>query len=272
MGLSTDTLLHQTDFSNLIEIVKKKNFKVSYCSEKFGFKDSLEEEKGYRFVFPMICFSEIPISSLHNHLYRYGDCLIGMKKEWANTKRLNQVHYYQKESVLVEYLLDTYNVFYQQVMNIKNKDKDVLKVFCYLEYQMAHSKNYSGKVDSKNFEDDDYFFAEEKEWRYVPVNEHKDLTMSIKSDIFESKKSEFQAKIGKKILPFEIDDIRFIILDSEEQKKEIAHILSELPRKGHLNLFTNDEVKHNFFGYKNTSMEFYQLKKENQMLREKLID
>ena len=272
MGLSTDTLLHQTDFGNLIKIIKEKHFKVSYSEERLECKTpEMTEPKGYNFVFPMISFSEIPISSLHNHLYRYGDCIIGMKKEWAISKRINQVHYYQKESVLMDSFMEIYNRFYNEVMGRDNRtDTDILHVFHHLEFQVIHSKNYSGEVKTNHFEDDNYFFAEEKEWRYVPINENIGYTMSKQPKLFKKDKEKFQTEIGKKVLPFEFDDIRFIILDTEEQKKEIAHILSELPHKSYLNLFTNDEVKQNFFGYKNTSMEFYQLKKENEELNKKL--
>lgn len=33
MGLSTDTLLHQTEFKNLRKILSNKFFKTSYCEE-----------------------------------------------------------------------------------------------------------------------------------------------------------------------------------------------------------------------------------------------
>lgn len=271
MGLSTDTLLHQTDFRNLTEIIRNKNFKVSYSKETLECKTpKMTEAKGYKFVFPMISFSEIPISSLHNHLYRYGDCIIGMKKEWAISNRINQVHYYQKESILMDSFLEIYNIYYKEVMENGNKTDEILQVFHHLDFQMIHSKNYSGEVKKKYFEDKNYFFSEEKEWRYVPDNENIGHTLSKKLDVYEKDKEKFQNEIGKKVLRFEFDDIRFLILDTEEQKKDIVHILSKLSHKNHLNLFTNDEVKHNFFGYKNTSMEFYQLKKDNDEFNKKL--
>lgn len=273
MGLSTDTLLHQTEFKNLRKILSNKFFKTSYSKETFDCKEpKMISSKGNIFYFPMICFSEIPISSLHNHLYRYGNCIIGMKKEWAISNRMNQVHYYQKESVLMDSLIEIYNRYYLEVMERNNKNEDILDVFHHLEYQIVHSKNYSGKVETKDFEDENYFFSEEKEWRSVPKNIKRGVTLSIHPDYFKKNKERLQKKIGKKTLPFELSDIRFLILDSDEQKEEIIQLLYKLDSTCHINIFTNEEVKLNFLGYKNTSFDFYQLKKENQMLREKFID
>lgn len=268
MGLSTDTLLHQTEFKNLKQILSNKFFKTSYCKETLECKTpEMTMPKMYKFVFPIISFSEIPISSLHNHLYRYGDCIIGMKKEWAINNRMNQVHYYQKESFLTESLLEIYNRYYINVMEIGNKTGDILQVFHQLDFQMIHSKNYSGEVKTKYFEDKNYFFSEEKEWRYVPANENKGYTLSKKPDVYEKDKEKFQNEIGKKVLNFGFNDIRFIILDSEEQKDEIIQLLAKLNSHDQINIFTNDEVIRNFFGYKNSSIEIYQLKKENQELK-----
>lgn len=262
MGLSTDTLLHQTEFENLRQILINKFFKTSYCKETFDCKASkMSPSKGNKFVFPMICFSEIPISSLHNHLYRYGNCIIGMKKEWAIFNRMNQVHYYQKESFLMDSLIEIYNRYYFEVMERNNKTEDILDVFHHLEYQIIHSKNYSGEVETNNYKDNNYFFSEEKEWRCVPKNIKRGVTLSILPAIFDKKKAYFQNKIGKIKLPFELSDIRFLILDSENQKEEIIQLLHKLDSSCHVNIFTNDEVKLNFFGYKNTSIDFYHLKK-----------
>ena len=103
MGLSSNTLIQQTSFDNLKKILSSEAFRVSYCYEEFTYSGG----QIYKHVFPMVCFSEIAINSLHNHLFRYGDCIIGMKKKWAMDNKLNQVHYYQKNSNLTKSLFKT---------------------------------------------------------------------------------------------------------------------------------------------------------------------
>lgn len=63
MGLSSNTLLHQTNHAGLSGIIRDKGFKVLY---------SLEEIKSpspypFKFAFPMISFSDIPFTELSSH-------------------------------------------------------------------------------------------------------------------------------------------------------------------------------------------------------------
>ena len=78
MGLSSNTLIHLTDKKESLIGILKEGFKVKYCNEQISMKDGPISA-----AFPMISFSDIPLSELHLHIESYGDYGIGLKKSWA---------------------------------------------------------------------------------------------------------------------------------------------------------------------------------------------
>lgn len=262
MGLSSNTLIHQSNFDSLKKILISNEFKMSYSKEEFTHINQ-EGPSTYIHVFPMICFSEIPIASLQNHLHRYGSCIIGMDKPWAIVNGLNQVHYYQQQSVLAHSLFKTYHYFFKKIKAtpIKLEDKqyqDLQRTFNNLEYQMAFAKNYSGAVRSGRYKAPNYVFAEEKEWRLVPENTDPTGPLSLSPKLFNEDKLKYQKEIGEITLEFELDDINYLVFETEEQKKEVRKLLQLEHSEKHINLFTNDEIKKNFFGFNNLSIDEYE--------------
>ena len=65
MGLSSGTLLHQTNYNGLSGIIKERGFKVLYSHEKIKYPTELD----FEYAIPMISFSDIPFSELSSHLY-----------------------------------------------------------------------------------------------------------------------------------------------------------------------------------------------------------
>lgn len=275
MGLSSDTLIQQTNYESLKSIITEKSFRVSYCEEQFDNGTPEEPEIAYFHVFPMICFSEIPISSLHKHLYRYGDCIIGIDQKWAIKNGFNQVHYCQRASIITKSLFETYRYFNEKIAGQTILQtpiyKEQLKSFTHLEYQVAFTKNYSGEVSSKKYKDASYIFAEEKEWRFVPTNQHHDRPLSLVPDEFKSNKGKFQREIGKNKVPFTLNDINYIVVETNKQKLEIRNILFNEDKNIYVNIFTNSEILQRFLGYKNPSIKEYNLLLENEKLKRKKI-
>jgi hypothetical protein len=282
MGLSSGTLIHQTEYSSLKQIISGMSFKVSYSVEEFEYRNVISPKSyggtSYIHVFPMISFSEIPINSLQYHLYRYGECVIGMKKDWGYVNRLNPVHYCSYQSNMAKSLIASYNFFnmggYHKLdkeyfdEGVVNEQEIFNNTLQHLEYQMAHSKNYRGRVETKTYKDDDYFFSEEKEWRYVPLHTSDNTRLSLHIDSFLADKDSYQEKVGEEKLNFSLNDLSYIIVDNDLQKNEIIDLLSNKGDNVHINIFTNDEIKESFLGYKNQSINEYNLRTERDSLLE----
>ncbi|WP_299160912.1 abortive infection system antitoxin AbiGi family protein [uncultured Tenacibaculum sp.] len=251
-------------------------FRVSFSKEDFYIGEPEYTEYFYEHIFPMISFSEIPISSIHNHLYRYGDCIIGIDLNWAIENGCNQVHYCQQASIITESLFTTYHhyndlILGNEVLNTPLYEERK-RSFEHLEYQMAFTKNYKGKVVSVNYKNDNYIFAEEKEWRFVPFNDSEDSPLSLEPKKFEENKEEYQNKIRENGLEFGLSDINYLVVETDEQKIEIRNMIIDLNKDIHINIFTNKEILNRFLGYKNSSIKEYKLNEEIKLLKNNLVN
>ena len=97
--LSPNTLFHFTpSLGNLLGILDK-TFYPRYCYDEFDLVDNGSR----RFIedaIPMVCFCDIPLSLLVDHITTYGHYGLGMTKDWGSRKGLNPVIYLNKNSYL----------------------------------------------------------------------------------------------------------------------------------------------------------------------------
>jgi hypothetical protein len=250
MGLSSNTILHQTSKASLEYFITKGGFPLSYCRE-FLRSNYLTPAA----AFPMICFSDIPLSELHQHLQRYDDYTIGMTKGWAKSHKLNPVLYFEEKSTFTQSLVEKFD-FAMQKHFFNRLDDDAKHEFYYFLYLLAFSKNYDGELTTKKVHYDNYRFSDEREWRYVPqVAEVEEEWFYKTYDDYDKNKPAYNKEISKYRLPFELTDINFIIVNdradidffydllSKVFSKEItAKELTRIP----VNFFTNDQIKSDF--------------------------
>ena len=250
MGLSSNTLLHQTSKKSLEFFIEKKGFPLSYCRE-FLRSSHLTPAA----AFPMICFSDIPLSELHEHLCRYDDYTIGMKKDWAKKNYLNPVLYFEEKSIFTRSLVEKFD-FSMQTFFADNKNEDLRDEFYYYLYLLAFSKNYEGELKTKKVHYENYRFSDEREWRYVPQVAEVDHLWFYKTyDNYNANKESYNNEISKYRLNFELTDISFIIVKNEDEIDRFHECLlknfkSEIEKKGlnriPVNFFTNDQIKTDF--------------------------
>lgn len=82
--LSANTLFHFTNnIDNIINILTNE-FSPRYCMESFEFLGGCDLE----IAIPMVCFCDIPLSQIKNHIENYGGYAIGLSKEWGGQKEL----------------------------------------------------------------------------------------------------------------------------------------------------------------------------------------
>lgn len=236
--LSSETLFHYvSDKSYLISILQN-NFRPRYVKEEFSF----ESEELNQIALPMLCFCDITLSSIDEHVKWYGNYGIGMKKEWALNKGLTPVHYYNPKSHAMKHLSDG-------LLNMRqNLNNGTSNIDAYISnyYNLWFMKPYTG--EQYNRSENQVLqkkFYDEREWRYIPsLDELKRLDEGLKMSItgdelvrFEKDntyKNNLNRRLGESIsLDFTPNDISYIIVDNERERFEMIGAIKQA--KSHFN-------------------------------------
>lgn len=210
--ISSKSLFHFTDsLSTLKKILKSQYFLVKECEEHHW--------DGYKFTVPMACFCDIPLSKISSHTDQYGCYGIGMSSEWANRMKLCSVMYVRTESDLSKWVAKTLREI------TTHSDCTISKEALYL---LSRIKKYKGKVPNKkgNMADKEkcVTFYDEREWRFVPEK----LTIQ---DIKIKKEKEHLDIQDKDELHFRLQDIKYIIIKNESERKEIINVIGKFNSK-----------------------------------------
>lgn len=235
MSLHPEILFHFTDKNGLLNILEH-TFKISYAREKIQGKNEIRE-----FGVPMVSFCDIKLSDLKDHIDKYGDYGIGLNKTWANSKGLNPVWYVSKNSDFPDGFTSALNFLYRQMDSILDyrKHKEFNETYMKFMDVYRYLKNYEGELKSSKLDIENYRFADEKEWRYVPSISEVEILPLVPITKIRTKqqKLEYNKKISHHRLSFEPKDIKYIIVKDDH---EIIDIVNHLKRVK--NRFSPDEV------------------------------
>lgn len=92
MNLSANSLFHITPNIDFLISILKNGFSPRYCIEEIGFFTPFSEEKEL-VAQPMICFCDIPMGAIQEHITKYGSYGLGMSKTWGIAKCISPVTY-----------------------------------------------------------------------------------------------------------------------------------------------------------------------------------
>jgi hypothetical protein len=215
MGLSPSTLFHFTSKQGLKGILQD-NFKVKYCLEEID-----NDEKPVEIAIPMVSFCDIKISEITEHIEKYGYYGIGLSKEWAFEKNLNPAIYMNSKSSLCSNILSSI----RKIRTVKEVD---LSDYLNLSNLVRYTKIYEGKLTRKGETIDNYRFADEREWRYVPEIENTtkpNFMPWLGKDQYDtdSKKKTANAKLKDERLYFNANQILYIIVKKESEINDIIN-------------------------------------------------
>lgn len=250
-NISANTLFHFTrDTGNLINILID-GFYPRCCMEnlEFIYGQGTQQLATTGFAIPMVCFCDIPLSQISNHVEKYGGYALGLSKEWGESNGINPVMYELPNSNAIETIRESIHVTFPYLINQSSEDEEyrekMRKIGNELIFFSCYLKPYKGRRwDGEGFNGKEIMFYDEKEWRYIP-NYNKILEKSLRPYIFshefldESQKLEFNEIFKEHFkLDFKPADIKYIIVDKESEVLEMAKKVENIETP-----FDLDEVK-----------------------------
>lgn len=242
-------LLHHTrKFEALLSILTN-GLKVYYSKEHFN--------TDFYAGIPMICFCDMPISRLSEHIESYGSYAIGFNKRRlmeTYTHLLNPVNYlvsarqFKIAEKLRKEALDNYQQIkgFQTVSTLEELDKNIKK-YNEASYLIGYMKRYGDYRIEKEY-------YRECEWRILLAENAKFETGESynwiwNEDEFNKWHKEFieSGRILETNLPimtFDIDDIDVIILNSVDERKQFIEFIKESTKIGGKDI--PDDIKYKF--------------------------
>lgn len=240
-ALSTSSLFHYTKKDSLFKILESRCFKPNFSPEKFFLYN---EEEGATDLFDevyiaMICFCDIPLNLVGNHIEIYDKYAIGLTKEWGCSIGVSPVIYYPSNGgtkSIIKHLIHSYHSDYINIKTIQEKkygenifDKEgillieIMKTYNRILDLIFYTKPYQGEFTKNDILYHDYKFYDEREWRFIPIN--------ILSKNYVNKKEADAPGFEFPILyplSFEVNDITDILVPLNELE-HIKKTISKIP-------------------------------------------
>jgi len=213
----SNTLFHFTKSEVILFDILANGFWPRYCLEDIewqGFKD-------LEFVaFPMVCFCDIPLARISDHVGFYGSYGLGLTKEWAEKNNLNPLMYASAGSGLSSCVS-------QIMINTLGKEEAGSQAIKEVRYLIAHTKPTVGRmmVDGQPVEKE---FYQESEWRYVPI--HENVKTHLRQDAFDDKESlteEHEKTKEHASLKFLPSDVAYVFVPKDSDIPNIINFMQD---------------------------------------------
>ncbi|MBN1471996.1 MAG: hypothetical protein JW925_09460 [Syntrophaceae bacterium] len=107
MAISTSTLFDFTAKAEHLISILENEFRPRFCLEHRRELNPLESFLLNDEAIPMVCFCDLPLSTIAPHLEFFGNYGLGLTKEWGIQNGLNPVMYMSNVSYLNQYILHT---------------------------------------------------------------------------------------------------------------------------------------------------------------------
>jgi len=162
MNPKSHTLFHFTKSRETLRLILKSGLWPQYCLEDVGW---LGYETFDYIAYPMVCFCDIPLARIAEHVRFYGEFGVGLTKQWAESNGLNPVLYIAGENDVTA----TFREMNVHANRLTGEDQKAAKIT--MRYLLAHAKPTVGTlvVDGKPVEKE---FYQESEWRHVPKHQN----------------------------------------------------------------------------------------------------
>ncbi|MFI5251952.1 MAG: abortive infection system antitoxin AbiGi family protein [Bacteroidota bacterium] len=219
--ISSRTLFHFTCSRAILNKILSNNFFPRYCLETYELTPAIEISR----AFPMVCFCDLPLSQIKNHLKTYGYYGIGMSKEWGIRKGLNPVLYLQRDSMLSRQLGSMSPFIENSPLPIGQSDQEIRSAEIF-----RHVKPYEGTLIRCGKRIPNVTFYDEREWRYLPDPLTRDIPFSLDPSDYNTQTRKDQANQDAESHPlrFQISDINYIFIKDETEVLDILRDIQEI--------------------------------------------
>lgn len=215
------------NFENLISILKSSSFKLSYCGEYFGDKDKVISSAAH----PMVSFSDYTEEDLATQKISYGDYAVALSKKWARSNGLNPVLYVEKHSQAASGLAALLKARQKKGKDVipKKLRLPIMQVKCFIKHETGYNSH---------FDQDDFCFKDENEWRYVPTIKQIDGNyISLNYSTFIKNRDKYNNRLSKFPLKFSVSDIISVYVKTEQQRQEVVDRTKLLDEKVKLSMW-----------------------------------
>lgn len=227
-NISSNSLFHFTPKKQHLINILKNTFIPRYCLENVPLSITVLNGN-FEAAVPMICFCDISLSQIENHIKTYGKYGIGLTKEWGIRNNLNPIIYTNPDSnftsSIYKMATDVHNALGE---NCNNTSKSICDEYMNI---LNFLKPYKGDLVRGKKTIKGVTFYNEREWRYVPkipIESKYENSLSktdyLNKDLLfnESKKMiDFR-------LTFEPRDIKYIFVKSESEIHKMVQELRDI--------------------------------------------
>ena len=167
----------------------------------------------------MVCFCDIPLSRIDEHVGFYGDFGIGLTREWAESNNGTPIQYVSGNNYIPEAIKDLGKFAETFEGDELNKYHQTIR------YLLAHTKPTQGNmvINGQLVKKE---FYQESEWRYVP--KHDQVEAYIRKSDFENEDALSKYNTLSKehcTLKFSPKDIKYIFVKSDSDIPNIINFI-----------------------------------------------
>lgn len=202
------SLFHFTEELSTLTSILKNGFFPRYSLEDTSWAN---EERYPRLAFPMVCFCDIPIGRITEHLSSYGSYGLGMSRKWAHKNNLNPVFYVVPESPLAQ----DYTAAIMTVLGPGNPTNRGLSMLAHAKPTYGIGKGGITKT-----------FYQESEWRYVPRDIVPLFITEKEYDNAEVRGAHNQSAEAFGIRFTQQEDIRYIFVPNDNDIPELIDLIT----------------------------------------------
>jgi hypothetical protein len=224
VAVSSNVLTHFTNKIENLENILTNNFIPKLCKENCDFFPGGTRER----LIPMVCFCDIPLHLIHEHISDYGSYGLGLSKTWGINNGLNPIVYLEKETLLSKSFGEIFDNLPEVSDTLIERNARILenfwKIFCLLKPYQGIGKFGKEKI-----------FYEENEWRYIPKSLHKNnpdgeiIGLNLFNDeCTDSERNKIENILKEEPLKFDPGDIRYIFIDNESERMEIIEMVKRI--------------------------------------------